>query len=89
MTIGIKMIALLLLRRVMFVGFFRKRPASGNFLLLVMECWNLGLTILSMIVRLVKVTLISIFYIGRLDTPLFAPGVGTIAGTCKWCDAQQ
>lgn len=31
-----------------------------------------------MAVRMVKLILISAFYIGRLDTPLFAPGVGNI-----------
>jgi hypothetical protein len=31
-----------------------------------------------MLVRLVKLVMISAFYIGRLDTPLFAPGVGMI-----------
>jgi hypothetical protein len=31
-----------------------------------------------MFVRLVKLIMISAFYIGRLDTPLFAPGVGMI-----------
>ena len=31
-----------------------------------------------MLVRLVKLIMISAFYIGRLDTPLFAPGVGMI-----------
>jgi hypothetical protein len=31
-----------------------------------------------MLVRLVKLIMISAFYIGRLDTPLFAPGVGMV-----------
>ena len=31
-----------------------------------------------MAVRMLKLIVISAFYIGRLDTPLFAPGVGHI-----------
>jgi hypothetical protein len=31
-----------------------------------------------MLIRLVKLLAISAFYIGRLDTPIFAPGVGMI-----------
>ena len=31
-----------------------------------------------MAIRMVKLIMISVFYIGRLDTPLFAPGVGHI-----------
>ncbi|KAI2490939.1 hypothetical protein MHU86_23627 [Fragilaria crotonensis] len=42
------------------------------------ECWSLGLTVGTMVVRMFKLFLISALYIGRLDTPLFAPGVGMI-----------
>jgi hypothetical protein len=31
-----------------------------------------------MLVRMLKIVLIGAFFVGRLDTPLFAPGVGNI-----------
>jgi hypothetical protein len=46
--------------------------------MVVMECWNLALTVLAMFRRLVKLLLITAFYIGRLDTPMLAKGVGQV-----------
>ena len=57
-------------RKVLFVGLYRKRAAGGNILLLVFECWNLGLTLGTMLARLAKLVVISGFYIGRLDSKL-------------------
>jgi hypothetical protein len=44
-TIGFKILLMIFIRKVLFVGFFRVRPAGGNLLLLIFECWSLGLTI--------------------------------------------
>jgi hypothetical protein len=103
-----KLIVLRLFRKTLFVGFFRKKPAGGNFFMLLLgtpffylrmrppssyftvsfrshvsctsitECWSLGLTVGTMVVRMVKIILIGAFFVGRLDTPLFAQGVGNI-----------
>ncbi|KAI2501080.1 hypothetical protein MHU86_13371 [Fragilaria crotonensis] len=59
-------------------SFFRKNPIGGNVLMLALECWSLGLTLGIMFFRTMKLLLVTSFYIGRLDTPLFAPGVGMI-----------
>ena len=77
-TVICKVIILLSLRRVLFSGFYRKSPALANCLMVVMECWNLALTVVSMLQRLIKLLLVSAFYVGRLDTPLLAKGVGNL-----------
>jgi len=77
-TVGIKVIILTSMRKILFRGFYRKSPAFANCMMVCMECWNLALTILSMVQRLVKLMLVTAFYVGRLDTPMLARGVGNI-----------
>ena len=79
-TIATKMLILIPLRKLFYSGFFRKQPASANVMLVLFECWSLGLTVGTMFVRLIKLVLVSAFYVGRLDTPMLAPGVGNVAG---------
>ena len=62
----------------MFTGLFRKQPAVANLTLVVLECWSLGLTVGTMFARLLKLLLVSAFYIARIDTPMVAKGVGNI-----------
>lgn len=42
---------------------------------LVLECWNLGLSSGFMLLRVVRLVLTSIFYIGRMDTPFLVSHV--------------
>ena len=77
-TVVIKLAVLYCLRRKLFAGFYRKSPAQANCFLVVIECWNLALTILSMLQRLIKVTVVAAFNVGRLDTPILAKGIGNI-----------
>jgi len=77
-TVGVKVIILMSLRKILFKGFYRKSPAFANCMMVCMECWNLALTVLSMLQRLVKLMLVTGFYVGRLDTPMLAKGVGNI-----------
>lgn len=42
----------------------------------VLEVWNIALTLGFVFIRAVNVVLISILYIARIDTPFLAPGVG-------------
>lgn len=44
----------------------------------LLECWNIGLSSGIMLVRAIKLVLITVCYLGRLDTPLLADGVGLI-----------
>ena len=77
-TFLVKFLILRCLRKMLFSGFFRVHPASSNIMMVILEVWALGLTIGSMLVRLVKLIAVSAFYVGRIDTFIFAPGVGTI-----------
>ena len=83
-TLVAKILVLLVLRRFLFSGFFRKQPAAANVLLVVLECWSLALTAGTMLARLVKFMLITGFYIARIDTPMLVDGVGSI-GPVREC----
>lgn len=61
-----------------FVGFYRKRPLVANISSLCFECWHLALTSSYIILRVVKLFIIIIVYVGRFDTPVLAQGVGEI-----------
>jgi hypothetical protein len=64
------------LRTKFFVGFYRKRPAAANLSILALE-WSSFPTSSSFIfARMIQLFFISLFSIGRIDTPLLAPGVG-------------
>ena len=84
MALLAKVLVLLVLRRFLFSGFFRKQPAAANVLLVVLECWSLALTAGTMLARLVKFMLITGFYIARIDTPMLVDGVGSI-GPVREC----
>ena len=60
----------------MYQGFYRKRPLSANLTLLALEWANFSLSVGFVFLRVVKVIIASSIYIGRIDTPLLAPGVG-------------
>lgn len=77
-TLLLKQVILIFLRKVMYRGLFRARPASANFMLVILEVWSLGLTVGSMLARLVKMIAVSALYVGRIDTFFFARGVGMI-----------
>ena len=42
----------------------------------VLEVWNIALTLGFVFIRAVKLVVVSILYIARIDTPFLAPGVG-------------
>lgn len=41
-----------------------------------MECYAFAISIWFMLVRTIRILIIAALYLGRVDTPLFAPGVG-------------
>jgi len=77
-TLGIKQIVLLLLRKQFLAAFYRKMPLKDNFMNVMLECWNIGLSSGIMLMRTAKLLLVTAFFLGRLDTPLLADGVGFI-----------
>lgn len=60
------------------MGLLRTNPSRANFSTLLVECWSLPLGSGFMLARGIMLSLISLFYIGRVDSPLFASGVGQI-----------
>eukprot|EP00567_Pseudictyota_dubia_P008535 CAMPEP_0197445258 /NCGR_PEP_ID=MMETSP1175-20131217/10520_1 /TAXON_ID=1003142 /ORGANISM="Triceratium dubium, Strain CCMP147" /LENGTH=82 /DNA_ID=CAMNT_0042976185 /DNA_START=28 /DNA_END=272 /DNA_ORIENTATION=+ len=74
---SLKMIVVwMFLRATVFAAFYRKRPAQGNIVSLILEVANIGYAVGTALARAIKLVLISLLYIGRLDTPLLADGVG-------------
>lgn len=71
-----KIIILQTLRNKFFSAFYRRSPLAANLLMLAMECYTAAISIYFMVVRAVKILIIGAMYIGRIDTPLFADGVG-------------
>jgi len=59
-----------------YAAYYRKKPTQGNFVSLLLEAANIAFTLFTAIVRAAKLIIICILYVGRLDTPLLAPGVG-------------
>ena len=59
-------------------SFFRLNPVFSNIYLMMFECSNFALSIGFVALRLLKLALISSFYVGRVDTPFLAPGVGRV-----------
>lgn len=58
--------------------FYRRHPAAINFVNLLLESWNLALSIGTMLVRSIKLLIVTVIYIGRIDVPIFSPGVGNV-----------
>lgn len=77
-TFMLKWILLKIFRKIWFSGLYRTRPGAANIMHLVLECWNLGLSSGFMLLRVVRLVLTAIFYVGRIDTPFLAEGVGVI-----------
>lgn len=75
-TLLLKLLILQILRKSWYGAFYRRKPAAANIMNIMLECWSLGLSSGYVIARIVKLILVAIFYIGRIDTPFLAPGVG-------------
>jgi hypothetical protein len=74
-TVGLKYVVLLFLRRHYFAAFYRKQPAQANVLNVVLECWNVGLSTGYVLARGCMLLLATALHIGRIDVPFLAPGV--------------
>lgn len=76
------MVAMMILRPLFYGGaYYRKRVAASNITNVVLEVWSLGLSIGTVTTRAIKLALVTCFYLGRIDTPMLAPGVGYVAGS--------
>lgn len=77
-TIVLKSIIVKVLGRLNYAAFYRKRPVIANIAGLALECWHLGLTSGYMLARTVKMIVCSALFVGRIDRPFLAEGVGQI-----------
>ena len=65
-------------RCTMYRAFYRERPFSANISLLALEWANFPLSVGFVLVRMIKLILSALLFIGRIDTPFLAPKVGQI-----------
>jgi hypothetical protein len=72
----IRLTVLIMLRGAFFSAYYRRKPGAANIMFTVLEIWNIALTLGFVFIRSVKLVVISILYIARIDTPFLAPGVG-------------
>jgi len=71
-AIGCKVLMLFAFQKQYMGGFYRKHPADANFIGLFFECWNLFLALGYSVFRAIKVLVIAILHVGRIDTPVLA-----------------
>lgn len=71
-TLLFKIIIMVSLRKFLIAGFYRKNLAATNFLFMLIECWNVALSAGFLFARTAVFLLLSIFYMGRIDTPFLA-----------------
>lgn len=74
----IRLLSLQVTRHLFFRSFYREKPGAANILLLILEWANVALTAGYIFVRMIKLLFVAGAWIGRIDTPLLAPGVGRI-----------
>ena len=79
-TIILKVIVIAILRQKFYKAFYRKKPAAANIMNVVMEAWNIGLSLGYALARATKLIVITAIYLGRIDTPFLDKGVGFIGG---------
>ena len=80
MAILVKVIVFNLFRKKFYKAFYRKRPAAANFMNVILEAWNVGLSLGYALVRAVKLIAITAIFLGRIDAPFLDKGVGFIGG---------
>jgi len=74
-TVALKMLLVKIFGKFTYTGFYRKRPLTANLFSLALECWHLGITSLSVVIRLVKLIVSVGIYVGRIDTIVLAEGL--------------
>jgi len=61
--------------RCSFTALYRKRVNRANVASLAVETVNIGLGIISAVVRAIKCAVIPLLFVGRIDVPIFANGL--------------
>lgn len=80
-TILIKMIVLMAARS-KFSGetFYRSSPAVANCISVLLESWNLGISVLFVFIRMVTLVFTAFIYVGRVDIPFLSDSADEIGG---------
>lgn len=58
-----------------FVGYYRQKVFHSNVILLVLQCWYIGISILYTITRLGTLAMLALIYSGRYDCLFLADGI--------------
>lgn len=77
-VLTIHMVYLRTMRRITSKAYYRKHVKTANILLLVRECAYYALTIGYTFIRVAKFLFTTIIFVGRIDIPFLAPGIGEI-----------
>lgn len=67
-------------------AFFRKKPAQMNIMTLIIETWNIGVSIGFVLYRAGVLLFVGSIYLGRIDMQLFADGIDEVQGVGKLDD---
>ncbi|EED94555.1 predicted protein [Thalassiosira pseudonana CCMP1335] len=72
-TITIKMLFLIGVRKV-FSGetFYRSNPAIANCINVLLESWNLGISVLFVVIRMITLVSVAFIYVARVDVPFLS-----------------
>jgi hypothetical protein len=71
-------VAIRLFRGLYIPSFYRHHPAAVNFFNAMLESWNLVVAVGMAFYRTMKLLVVIVYYIGRIDVPVFSPGVGYV-----------
>ena len=63
----------------LYEGYYRKNPMVANLIELINEAFNFASSIAFVLVRILKLILLAALYVGRVDAPFLAPGVGVLS----------
>jgi len=74
----IKTLPVICCRNAFYKGFYRKNPPAVNFVNLALECANFAISAGFVVIRMVKLLVTAALYVGRIDTPFLAKGVGQV-----------
>jgi len=77
-SMGFKIIVTAKLSSYSYAAFYRKRPVLSNVVNVAFECWHLALAFGSVIARVGTLLFITFCYIGRIDQPFLAKGIGML-----------
>lgn len=76
LVVVLKLVLVCACRASYYQAFYRKKPAAANITSLALECTNFTLSVGFVLVRMVKLIVVAALWVGRIDTPFLADGVG-------------